>query len=84
MKMVTLPKSQLSQIIAGADQGGGVILTDGDRRVTVFPDDGMDLESDSPELEAELLKAAKGPFKPYSGEEMKQIVQKAIDEMGCK
>jgi hypothetical protein len=38
------------------------------------------LEEDSPELEAELLKAANGPFKPYSSEEMRAICEKAIRE----
>ena len=31
----------------------------------------LDLEVDSPELEAELLKAIDGPYTPYSSEEMR-------------
>lgn len=40
----------------------------------------IDPEVDSPELEAELLKAAEGPFTPYSREEMKTTLEKIIRE----
>lgn len=33
----------------------------------------LDPEVDSPELEAELLKAIDGPYTPYSSEEFRQI-----------
>jgi hypothetical protein len=32
----------------------------------------LDLEVDSPELEAELLKVAEGPFTPFSPEELRK------------
>jgi hypothetical protein len=32
----------------------------------------LDLEVDSPELEAELLKAAEGPFTPFSPEDLRK------------
>jgi hypothetical protein len=38
----------------------------------------LDPEVDSPELEAELLKAADGPFTPYSSEEMREIGERII------
>jgi len=38
----------------------------------------LDLEKDSPELEAELLKAIDGPFAPYSAEEMKAIGRRVL------
>lgn len=56
-------QSQLRQLIAEACRGEVIVLTDGDKQVTlvVAP---LDLEVDTPELEAELLKAANGPFTP--------------------
>jgi hypothetical protein len=36
------------------------------------------LEEDSPELEAELLKAANGPFAPYSKKEMRAACERAL------
>jgi hypothetical protein len=59
------------------------VLTDGDNRVTLAPRV-LDLEEDNPELEAELLKAANGPFTPYSSEEMRAACEKVIREKrGC-
>jgi hypothetical protein len=55
------------------------VLTDGDNEVTLAPHV-LDLEEDSPELEAELLKAANGPFTPYSSEEMRSACEKVIRE----
>jgi len=40
----------------------------------------FDLEVDSPELEAELLKAVNGPFKPYSAKEMRAACERALRE----
>jgi hypothetical protein len=40
----------------------------------------FDPEEDSPELEAELLKGIKGPFKPYSEQEMREIGERIIRE----
>jgi hypothetical protein len=40
----------------------------------------LDPEVDSPELEAELLKAIDGPYTPYSSEEMRAIVERIIRE----
>jgi len=55
------------------------VLTDGNHEVTLAPRV-LDLEEDSPELEAELLKAANGPFTPYSTEEMRAACEKFIRE----
>ena len=73
MRTVTIreAKEQLSQLIAAAHQGESIVLMDGDRKVTLEPTARIDPEGDSPDLEAELLKAAKGPFTPYSPEEMR-------------
>jgi hypothetical protein len=40
----------------------------------------LDPEVDSAELEAELLKAASGPFTPYSAEEFREIGERIIRE----
>lgn len=44
----------------------------------------LDPEVDSPELEAELLKAIDGPYKPYSSEEFRKIGEQIIREHGKK
>jgi hypothetical protein len=73
-------QGQLGQLIAEACRGEVIVLTDGDNRVTLEPGVALDLEEDSPELEAELLKAANGPFTPYSSEEMCAACEKVIRE----
>ena len=42
----------------------------------------LDPEVDSPELEAELLKAIDGPYTPYSAEEFREIGERIIREHG--
>ena len=44
------------------------------------PSPPLDPEEDSPELEAELLKAADGPFTPYSANEFREIGERIIRE----
>jgi hypothetical protein len=44
----------------------------------------LDPEVDSPELEAELLKAIDGPYTPYSPEEFREIGEQIIRERGKK
>ena len=73
-------QGQLGQLIAEACRGEVIVLTDGDKHVTLEPGVPLDLEEDSPELEAELLKAANGPFTPYSSEEMRAACEKVIHE----
>ena len=71
-------QGQLGQLIADACRGEVIVLTDGDKQVTLEPGVPLDLDEDSPELEAELLKAAKGPFTPYSSEEMRAACEQVI------
>lgn len=73
-------EGQLAQLIAEAHQGNVIILTDGGKQVWLDTHRPLDLEEESPELEAELLKAAAGPFTPYSSEEMHAIVDGIIRE----
>lgn len=42
----------------------------------------LDPEVDSPELEAELLKAIDGPYTPYSSEEFRELGEQIIREHG--
>lgn len=74
------PQGQLGQLIAEACRGEVIVLTDGDKRVTLEPGVLLDLEADSPELEAELLKAVNGPHSPYSSEEMRAACDRVIRE----
>jgi hypothetical protein len=38
----------------------------------------LDLEADSPELEAELLKATNGPFRPFHESKLRKIADQAL------
>ncbi|HEX5218210.1 MAG TPA: hypothetical protein VFZ59_01475 [Verrucomicrobiae bacterium] len=76
-------QSQLGQLIAKACRGETIVLTDGDKRVTLEPLV-LDLEEDSPELEAELLKAANGPFTPLREGELREIADRALQEYRAK
>jgi hypothetical protein len=82
MKAISIREAegQLGQLVAEACRGETIVLTDGDNEVTLSPRPFLDLEEDSPELEAELLKAAKGPFTPYSSEEMRAACEKIARE----
>jgi antitoxin (DNA-binding transcriptional repressor) of toxin-antitoxin stability system len=73
-------QGQLGQLIAEACRGEIIVLTDGDKRVTLEPGVALDLEVDSPELEAELLKTAKGPFTPLREGELREIADRALRE----
>jgi len=77
-------QGQLGQLIAEACRGEVIVLTDGDKRVTLEPRVALDLEEDSPELEAELLKAAKGPFTPLREGELREIADRAVQEHRAK
>lgn len=85
MKSVSIREAegQLGQLVAEACRGETIVLTDGDKQVTLAPRV-LDLEEDSPELEAELLKAANGPFKPYHESELREIADRALREHRAK
>lgn len=81
MKAISIREAQgqLGELIAKACHGETIVLRDGDNEVTLAPHV-LDLEEDSPELEAELLKAANGPFTPYSSEDMRAACEQIIRE----
>lgn len=82
MKAVTIQEAQarLGQLIAEACRGELVVLTDGDKQVALEPRAPLDLEDDSPELEAELLRAVDGPHAPFSEGEVRELANKALGE----
>jgi PHD/YefM family antitoxin component YafN of YafNO toxin-antitoxin module len=84
MKVITVTEAQgrLPEIIYEVLQGEYIVLKDGDREVCLTPRDTheLDVEEDSPELEAELLKAADQPSKPFSFEELRAIGKRLIRE----
>jgi len=82
MKTLTVGEAQgqLADLIAEAHQGAVIVLTDGEKQVWLDTDKPWDLETDNPELEAELLKSVDGPFTPYSSEEMRSIGERIITE----
>jgi hypothetical protein len=73
-------QGQLAELIAEAHKGAVIILTDGEKQVWLDTQEPLDLETDNPELEAELLKAIEGPFTPYSPQEMRSIGERIIKE----
>jgi len=81
---VTEAQNQLPQLIQEVYSGGEVVLADGDKFVKLSAydptDPQFDLEEDSPELEAELLKAVDGPHAPYSHDELRAIADRALQE----
>jgi antitoxin (DNA-binding transcriptional repressor) of toxin-antitoxin stability system len=82
MKAVNIREAQprLRELIAEACEGELIVLTDGEKQVALEPHVTLDIERDSPELEAELLKAIDGPFAPYSDEEMKTIGRRVLGQ----
>ena len=81
MKAISIREAhgQLGELITQACRSETIVLTDGNNEVTLSPHV-LDLEANSPELEAELLKAANGTFTPHSSEEMRAACEKVIRE----
>jgi hypothetical protein len=73
-------QGQLAELIAEAHQGAVIVLTDGEKQGWLDTHKPLDLETDNPELEAELLKAIHGPFTPYSPGEKRSIGERIIKE----
>jgi hypothetical protein len=85
MKAVSIHEAQgqLGQLVAEACRGETIVLTDGDNRVILEPRV-LDPEEDSPELEAELLKAVNGPHEPMREGELREIADRALREHRAK
>lgn len=86
MKAVSIKEAegQLGKLIAEAYQGEVIVLTDGDLEVTLNPRGALDIDVDSPELEAELLKAVNGPHSPMREGELREIADQALREHRAK
>ena len=86
MKAISIREAegQLGRLVAEACHGETIVLTDGENEVTLSPRPAQDLEEDTPELEAELLKAADGPFRPYRESELREIADRALREHRAK
>ena len=82
MKAVTIREAQgqLGELIAQACRGELIVLTDGDRQVALEPRALPDLDEDSPELEAELLRAVNGPHASFSEGDLRELANKALGE----
>jgi hypothetical protein len=55
-----------------------IVLTDGQKQVWLDTRRPLELETDNPELEAELLKGIQGLFSPYSSQEMRSVGRRVI------
>ena len=82
MKAVTIREAQgqLGELIAQACRGELIVLTDGDKQVALEPRALLDPEEDSPQLEAELLRAVNGPHAPLSEGELRESANKTLIE----
>jgi hypothetical protein len=81
MKTLTVQEAhgQLGQLIAEANRGDVIMLTNGVERVTLTVAEYLDPEED-PALGAELLKCIDGPYSLYSSDEMRAFVERIIRE----
>jgi prevent-host-death family protein len=79
MKTLTVSqaKPRLAKLVDEVHAGAPVILVHKNKLVKVERYEPFDPEEDSPELEAMLLEAVRGPHTPYSSSEMKDLVRKA-------
>jgi antitoxin (DNA-binding transcriptional repressor) of toxin-antitoxin stability system len=82
MKVITVAEAEgrLPEIIYAVTQGEYVVLKDGDREValTARLPGGVEVDEENAELEAELLKSADGPFRPYSPENLDEIARQVL------
>ena len=82
MKTFTVRETegQFTRFISAANEGEIIVLKDGDKEATLYSARALDLEEDSPELEAELLKAVNGPHSPLREGELRKIADKVVRE----
>ena len=80
MKAVTVREAegQLGQLITEACNGEFILLTHGDKQVALEPRIALDPDEDSPQLEAELLRAVTGPHPPLREGELRDLADKAL------
>ena len=83
---VTMAQPELRKLVEEAYGGAQIILAYGDKKVKLeryLPDGSpmsFDLEEDSSELEAELLKGVRGAFTSYSRQDLEAIAERVQRE----
>ena len=84
MKVITVAEAEgrLPEIIYKVMNGEAIVLKDGEREVCLTPRNisELDLEEDSAELEAELLKSADQVSAPFSIDELRAVGKRLIRE----
>lgn len=67
----------LGKLVEKVQRGAPVILVQGDKLAKLERYEPLDPECDSPQLEAMLLEAIRGPHAPYSRKELEHVLNKA-------
>ena len=85
MKVIDVAEAagSLSKIIADVTNGEAIVLKDGAREVSLSPYSAQ-VQEESAELEKEMLKAANGPFTPFSRGELRTYTNKLIQDCRSK
>ena len=78
MKTMTVrdAKRQLGKLVEKVQHGAPVILVQGDKLAKLERYELLDPECDSPQLEAMLLEAVRGPHAAYSRKELEAVLNK--------
>lgn len=81
---VTQAKPRLAKLVDEVHAGEPVILVHNEKLVKLERFAPCDPEEDSPELEAMLLQAVRGPHSPYSKRDPEAVVEKVRRELRRK
>ena len=78
MKAMTVreAKPQLGRLVEQVQQGAPVILVQGNKLAKLERYELLDPECDSPQLEAMLLEAVRGPHAAYSRKELEAVLDR--------
>jgi hypothetical protein len=81
MKAMTVreAKPQLGRLVEQVQQGAPVILVQGNKLAKLERYELLDPECDSPQLEAMLLEAVRGPHAAYSRKELEAVLDRASE-----
>ena len=82
MKTMTVreAKPRLGKLVEQVQHGAPVIIVQGNKLAKLERYELLDPEYDSPQLEARLLEAVRGPHAPYSRREMETILEKVSED----
>ncbi len=73
---VSQAKPRLAKLVDEVHAGAPVVLIHKNKLVKLERYEPLDLQDDSPELEAILLKAVTGPHSPYSKKDLESVAAK--------